>query len=167
MLILLTVSQLPNLGYNPTVPNIFRIDHIRHTDTNNRMTYESYVVISNTDSKDYLSRHLRVNTYINGNPANCKIPTLNNDLFCRSDHTGVYQLWGVGTQGNRDSRLSVWPAHSDIAIEYNHGTLHPGDQLTLEFIDTTTDQVISRDTYPHTDENQEKLMQLYFSYQGA
>jgi hypothetical protein len=167
-LLVLLAIQLPNLWYDPTVPNVFRITRIDYYPAADGVNYVGFVVIANTDAQDYRNRYLMVKTYINGNPTDCYVPTLNNDLFCsQAVHSGVAHLWGVGTWGDMKSPLSVWPADSEISIEYAKGKLRPGDRVTLEFFNTKTNQLISQDTYPHENENQEKMMRLYFSRQGA
>lgn len=164
-ILLLLALQLPNLLYDPTVPDIFQITDIKYTLASDGIHYVGLVCVSNTDSKNYRNRYLGVNTYINDKPADCNIPTLNNDLFVsEAVHTGVIRLHGVGTWGNKDYPTSVWPAQSEISIEYKTGRLHPGDRVTLEFFDTTNDQLISRDTWPHGNDNTEKWMRLYLNH---
>jgi len=143
------------------VPDIFKIATITYIPDSDGIHYRGFVTVTNTEPKDYRNRYLKVITYVNDNHANCNIPTLNNDLFCTISHDGVWHLWGVGTHGSPDSPTSVWPAGSDISIEYSKGRLHPGDRITLEFIDTTTNQVLSRDTYPHTTE---RSVQWFYNY---
>jgi hypothetical protein len=168
LLVLLMALQLPNLWYDPTVPDIFQITDIKYTLSADGVNYIGLVDIYNSDSKNYRNRYLRINTYVNDNPADCNIPTLNNELFIsQAVHTGVSHLSGVGTTGGKDSPLSVWPANSGISIEYKKGRLHPGDNVKLEFVDTTTNHLISRDTYPHTNGIQERCMRLYFNHQDT
>ena len=126
--------QLPNLSWNPTAPDIFQITNIKYTLAGDGIHYIGLVCVSNTDSKNYRNRYLRVNTYVNDKPSDCNIPTLNNELFIsQAVHTGVIRLHGVGTLGNKDYPTSVWPAHSDISIEYKTGRLHPGTGLPWNF----------------------------------
>ena len=146
---------------DPSVPVIFRIATITYITDSDGIHYRGFVTVTNTESKNYRNKYLKVVTYVNDNPSNCNIPTLNNDLFCTIGHDGVWHLWGVGTHGPPDSSTSVWPGGSDISIEYSKGRLHPGDHVTLEFIDTTTNQMISRDTYPHTTE---RSVQWFYNY---
>jgi hypothetical protein len=151
--------QMPHA--DAQVPDIFRIATITYILDSDGIHYRGFVKVTNTESKDYRNTYLKVITYVDDNQANCNVPTLNNDLFCTTSHDGVWHLWGVGTHGPPDSPTSVWPARSDISIEYAKGRLHPGDRITLEFIDTTTNLVISRDTYPHTTE---RSVQWFYNY---
>jgi hypothetical protein len=145
-----------------SIPAVFKITKITYTPDSNGINSVGLVTISNTDSINYRNRYLKVITYVNGNLADCNIPTLNNDWFCTLNHNGVSRLWGVGTWGNRNFQTSVWPAGSDISIEYKKGRLHPGDRVTLEFVDTRTNQIISSDTYPHTTERDVQWFYNYF-----
>jgi hypothetical protein len=167
VIILAMLMLLLCLGFrmpteDPSVPVIFRIATITYFIDSDGIHYRGFVTITNTDSKNYPNKYLKVVTYVNDNPANCNIPTLNNDLFCSIGHNGVWHLWGVGTHGPPNSSTSVWPAGSDISIEYTKGRLRPGDRVTLEFIDSTTNQIISRDTYPHTTERSVRWFYNYF-----
>jgi hypothetical protein len=167
-LLVALVLPLLNLSYDPTVSDIFQITNIKYTLAGDGIHYIGLVRVSNTDTKNYRNRYLSVYTYVNDRPSDCNIPTLNNDLFIsQAVHTGVIRLHGVGTLGNKDYPTSVWPAHSDISIEYKTGRLHPGDRVTLEFFDTTTNQLISRDTWPHGNDNMEKWMRLYFNHRDV
>jgi len=161
MLVLLMCLGFRMPTADPSVPVIFRIATITYIADSDGIHYRGFVTITNTESKNYRNTYLKVVTYVNGNHANCNIPTLNNDLFCNIGHNGVWHLWGVGTHGSPNSPTSVWPAGSDISIEYSKGRLYPGDSITLEFIDTTTNQIISRDTYPHTTD---RSVQWFYNY---
>jgi hypothetical protein len=168
MVLLMAMQLLPDLRYDPTVPDIFQITDIKYTLSADGVNYIGLVDIFNADSRNYRNRYIRVNTFVNDIPADCNIPTLNNELFIsQAVHTGVSDLSGGGTWGGKDSPLSVWPANSGISIQYKKGRLHPGNKVTLEFVDTTTGQLISRDTYPHDNGIQERCMRMYLSHQGA
>jgi hypothetical protein len=161
-LVLLMCLSFPMPSGEAPVRAVFKITNIYYTLSGDGIHHVGIVVVTNTDEKDYRNRYLKVNTYVNGNLANCNIPTLNNDLFCTIDHTGLSHLWGVGTWGNMNSPTAVWPAHSEISIEYKKGRLRPGDRITLEFIDTNTNQIISRDTFPHSDIHDAQWFYNYF-----
>ena len=151
--------QLPQ---GDSVPDIFRIASVTYIPDSDGIHFRAFVTVTNTQSHHFRNRYLRVITYVNDRKANCNIPTLNNDLFCSSNHDGVWHLWGLGTHGQRDSYLAIWPGNSDIAIEYSKGVMHKGDSITLEFIDTRTDQIISRDTYPQPEKYDTKWFYNYF-----
>ena len=162
MLVLLLCLGFHLPSDDSKVPVIFRIATITYISDSDGINVRGYVTVTNTRSDNYRNRFLKVVTYVNGTMATCNIPTLNNDLFCTLNHNGVWHLYGVGTWGNRDSPTSVWPGHSDISIEYKKGILRPGDCVTLEVIDTTTNRIISRDTYPHTTTRDVQWFMNYF-----
>jgi hypothetical protein len=167
-LVLLICLRFQMPAGDESAPALFRITNIYYTLSSDGIHYVGLVVVANANQKDYRNRYLKVNTYVNDNLANCNIPTLNNDLFCTTEHTGISHLWGVGTWGNRNSPTAVWPAHSEISIEYKKGRLRPGDCITLEFIDTTTSQIISRDTWPHSDiHNAQWFYNNFLSHQAS
>jgi hypothetical protein len=148
MLVLILCSGFQMPHGDPSGPTVFKIAAVTFIPDSDRVNVRGFVTLTNTRSENYRNRYLKVITYVNGRKADCNIPTLNNHLFSTLNHFGVWHLWGVGTWGNRDNPLSVWPGHSDISIEYKKGMLHPGDTVTLEIIDTRTNRVVSRDTWP-------------------
>ncbi|RPI39748.1 MAG: type IV pilin [Methanoregulaceae archaeon] len=162
MLVLLLCLGFHLPSADSSVPAVFRIATITFIQDSEGINVRGYVTVTNTRSDNYRNRFLKVITYVNGTQTNCNIPTLNNQLFCTLNHNGVWHLYGVGTWGNKDSPTSVWPGHSDISIEYKKGVLHPGDCITLEVIDTTTNRIISRDTYPHTTTRDIQWFMNYF-----
>jgi hypothetical protein len=168
-LVLLMVPQMPHLWQEPDVPAIFEITRIRHTDKYERMTFESRVTLKNTAKTGYQNWNLYVITYVNGKKIPAEIPTLNADEQIHdTHHHGVQVLEGEGTEGSRAKGNAVWTAGERLAIDYNDGTIRPGDRVSIEIYDATTKKIISRDTYPHTEEsNQEKMMELYLSRQGV
>jgi flagellin-like protein len=143
------------------VPDIFKIASVTYIPESSGIQMRGFVTITNTRPENYRNRYLRVVTYVNDRKANCNIPTLNNDLFCSISHDGVWHLYGVGTRGNRNFPTSVWPGNSDISIEYKKGILRPGDSITLEFIDTRTNRIISRGTWP---EPEKYTTQWFYNY---
>ena len=150
-LVLVLALQYASFGFVHNVPDDIRISGIQYTMASDGVNFIGLVVVSNTGNENLRNRYLNVKTIVNGLAQDCRIPTLNNQLFCSSDHTGVARLHGLGTHGNQNSPLAVWPANSDIAIEYKKGKMRPEDTVTLEFFDTNTGQLISRDTWPHTE----------------
>jgi hypothetical protein len=161
MLVLLICLGFQMPHADPSVPDVFKIASITYIPDSSRTHVRGFVVITNTGTEDYQNTYLKVITYVNGEKANCYIPTLNNKLFI-PNHYGVWLLRGVGTHGTPYSPTSVWPAKSQISIEYKKEIMHPGDRITLEFIDTTTNQTISRDTWPHTTGRDARWFYNYF-----
>jgi hypothetical protein len=167
VIILVMLVLLMCLGFqmphgDPSVPVVFKIASITYFPESDGPQVRGFVTVTNTRSENYRNRYLSVITYVNGRKADCNIPTLNNDLFCSLNHYGVWHLYGVGTWGNRDYPTSVWPGHSDIAIEYKKGIMRPGDSVTLEVIDTRTSRILSRDTYPEPEKYTTRWFYNYF-----
>lgn len=168
-LVLLMALQFADIAPCQDIPDFLKISRVTYTLSADGVNYVGIVVIMNTGDENLRNRFLKVKTYVNDQPADCRVPTLNNDLFCSSDHSGVARLHGVGTWGNRNSPLAVWSADdSEISIEYEKGKVEPGDRVTLEFIDTRTGQLVSRDTYPHSDVHDVQWFYNFFlNRQGA
>jgi hypothetical protein len=162
VLVLLICSGFRLPAPEPSVPCIFRIATITYIPDSSGHGVRGFVTVTNTGTENYRNRYLSVITYVNGKNANCNIPTLNNQLFCKLSHYGVWHLYGAGTWGNEDFPTSVWPAQSDISIEYKKGIMRPGDSVTLEVIDTATNRIISRDTFPHTTTRDTRWFYNYF-----
>jgi len=160
-LVLLLALQLPNLNYDPTVPTVFEITKIRHTNPSGALDYDSYMVVRNSGKIAYDNRNLYARTYRNGALLPCDIPTMNGNDFLPTHHYGIQTLGGFG------SHDFLWYPEATISIDYAQGTFHPGDTVQFEVYDRTTHQIISRDTWPHTDENTEKWMRLYFNHPDA
>ena len=159
-LVLLMAFQLPNLWHEPTVPTVFEITNIKHIRING-VDYDSYMVIKNSGTTPCDNRNLYAKTYRNGVKLPCDIPTMNGNDFLPTHHYGIQTLGGFG------SHDFLWYPEATIAINYAKGTFHPGDTVQFEVYDRTTNQIISRDTWPHTDRNTEKWMRMYLNRQGA
>ena len=167
-LLLLQGLPWPHHFSDPAPPDVFQITHINYYLASDGIHHVGIVSIANTESKDIRNRYIRVITYVNDKLADCNIPTLNNELFIsQAVHTGVTRLHGAGTGGDKRYATSVWYGLSEISIEYKQGIMRPGDRVTLEFFDTRTNQLLSRDTYPDSEDNAEKWMKLYLSRQGV
>ena len=160
-LVLLMALQLPNLWYDPTVPIFFRSRKSGTQIPMAMLDYDSYMVVKNSGSIAYDNRNLYAKTYRNGDHLPCDIPTMNGNDFLPAHHYGIQTLGGFGSDD------FLWYPEATISIDYAQGTFHPEDIVQFEVYDRTTNQLISRDTYPHTNEIQEKCMKLYFSHQGA
>ncbi len=145
-MVLLLMVQLPSI-YDDSVPAIFKITNIRHVDDHGTLNYDSYLVMVNAGSSGYLNKNLNVKTYVNDDPVNARIVTLNAHAFCSTIHSGVETIGGTGSTGSELSSLSKWYPGQHIAIDYSHDTFHPGDMVKIEVYDTPTQQIISRHTY--------------------
>jgi hypothetical protein len=157
-LVLLMVLQLPNLWYDPIVPTVFEITKIRDTNKNGVLDYDSYMVVKNSGKIPYDNRNLYAKTYRNGVPLPCDIPTMNGNDFLPTHHDGIQTLGGFG------SHDFLWYPEATISINYAKGTFHPGDIVQFEVYDKATSQIISRDTWPHTDGIQERCMKMYLNH---
>lgn len=146
--------------WNSEVPTIFEITTIEHT-KNGILTYESYMVVKNIGDVAYDNRKLYAKTYRNGILLPCFISTLNGNDFIPVKPYGIYIMGGLGT------RDTPWYPGYTIYIDYNQGTFHPGDIVVFEVYDRETDQIISRDIWPHTSGKTEKWMNLLFNPQAA
>lgn len=160
-LVLLMVPQLPNLSYDPTVPAVFEITKIRHTNPDGILDYDSYMVVKNCGTSAFDNRKLYAKTYRNGVLLPCKIPTMNGHDFVPVQHYGIQTLGGPGSYD------FFWYPDAMIYIDYSKGTFHPGDTVQFEVYDRVTNQIISRDTYPHTSGNTEKWMGMLFNRQAS
>lgn len=161
-IVLVICSQFTLAWGDQSVPAIFRIKSVTFVSDKDGTNERGFVTLTNTQTKNYRNRYLRVVTYINGEKSSSNIPTLNNELFCKSGHTGVWHLWGVGTWGGMNSATSVWPGSSDISIEYSKGILHRTDSITIEVLDTRTNRILSRDSYPGTSLHDARWFYNYF-----
>jgi flagellin-like protein len=119
------------------VPAIFKITKISH-DTN----FDSSMVVKNTGAIGYKNKNLYAKTYKNGNPLPCVISTMNGKAFISTHHFGVQYIAGMSGQ--------TWYPNAAIRIDYKDKTFQPEDVVMFEVYDNTTNQIISRDTYPRT-----------------
>ena len=138
--LVLLLFQIPNLFLmqDSEVPAIFKITTIRHTNENGILNYDSYMVVVNSGVKGYENQNLYAKTYKDGTQLNCIISTMNGNKFISSQHFGVQNLAGFGAKG------VTWYPNAMIWIDYTDMTFHPGDEVTLEVFNSTTNQIISR-----------------------
>jgi flagellin-like protein len=139
-----------------SVPAIFVITKIRHTNPQGILDYDSYMVVQNTGTIAYDNRKLYARTYRNGVHLPCDIPTMNGNDFLPTHHYGIQTLGGFG------SHDFLWYPDATIAINFAKGTFHPGDTVQFEVYDRTTQKTISRDTYPHTTSRDARWFYNYF-----
>ncbi|OPX65165.1 MAG: hypothetical protein A4E34_02449 [Methanoregula sp. PtaU1.Bin006] len=165
-IILATILLLMCLGIHilqaDDVPDIFKIVNIDHYDKNGKMDFNSYVTLKNVGKRSYLNRYLSVKLFVNGVPSNAKLPTLNGEAFCNSDHTGIKNIGGLGVRGNVNYATSRWYEGQELFIDFNDGTFHPDDTIRIEVYDTSTGQILSRDTYPPEKKYTVKWFYNYF-----
>jgi hypothetical protein len=141
--ILLSQSDMLHFAWEDAeVPAIFKITKIRHTNENGVLNYDSYMVVINSGATAYKNQDLYAKTYRNGILLDCIISTINGQKFIDgSHHFGVQNLAGFGAKG------ATWYPNAMIWIDYKDKTFHPGDEITFEVFDSTTDQIISRHMY--------------------
>jgi hypothetical protein len=159
LILLMVVQLLPVLWYDPTVPDIFRITKIGGINSYGVFD-ESYMVVMNTGDISYDNRKLSAKAYRNGDHIP-DIPYINEQNYMSVRPTGIRLIGGSGTDNN------LWNPNAKIFIDFNLGTLHPGDTVQFDVYDRTTNQLISRDTWPHDNGIKERCMRMYFSHQGA
>jgi hypothetical protein len=160
-IVLLQLTQLPTLYYKSEVPTIFEITNIKHTNEYGVLNYESYMVVKNIGNTAYDNRKLYAKTYRNGELLPCFIPYINFNKFIYVHPYGIKTIGGVGTDNYQ------WNPGATIFIDYSQGTFHPGDVVRFEVYDRDTNQIISRDTWPHTSDNTQKWLDLLFSHSSS
>jgi len=161
-LVLALIIQMPKLGFDPPVPTIFEITKLRHTGENGVLNYDSYMVVKNRGTTAYDNTKLYAKTYRNGELLPCVIPYINFNKYIRDKPYGIQTIGGFGTDDY------AWSPDASIFIDYSDRTFYPGDNVRFEVYDRDTNQILSTDTWPHTEEtNQERMMKLFLSHQGA
>lgn len=167
-LVLLFVLMFQLSWYDPRVPCIFEITKVRHTDLNGRMVDDGYVVLKNTGSVAYENWNLYALTYVNDNPVVADLPTLNADEWINTPgRRGVKNIGEAGSGGTRQGHNAFWHSQASLFINYNNHLIHYGDRVTIEIYNKSSGEIVSRDTFPHTDEKVKAMMDKYFSRQGA
>jgi hypothetical protein len=134
-LLVLLFFHMPSPAWQDTdVPAIFKIIKIKH-----EPNFDSYMTVINSGETDYKTQNLYAKTYRNGILLESVIGTMNGHDFISSHHFGVQYIVGMSGQ--------TWNSNRKIGIDYKDKTFHPGDIVTFEVYDATTDQIISRHTY--------------------
>jgi hypothetical protein len=164
-LVLLLSVHLPGILPEETVPAIFVISDIRHTNKYGQMVEEGRVALTNIGPADYQNWNLYAITYVNGKRLPADIPSLNAyEIAQIPNHHGIQNLEGLGSSGTKDNHNAFWVSGASLAINYNNHSIRPGDVVTIEIYDTASHTIISRDTYPHKEESkQEMMMREYLS----
>lgn len=151
--IIATVALLICLGFqlphgDASVPTIFKITNVVHTNEYGKMIRESYLVMNNIGKQGYPNRYLYVKLFVNDVEADITLPTLNGDASCSSLHKGVKIIGGPGSKGEKDKSTAKWYPGQLLYIDFNNGTFGPGDTIRIEIYDSLTGKIISRDTWP-------------------
>ena len=153
--LILLLCHIPNFALPDTeAPAIFKITNIRHTNENGILNYDSYMVVINSGEITYNTQNLYAKTYRNGILLDSVITTMNGHDFISSHHFGIQYI--VGMTGQK------WNSQQRIGIDFKDRTFHPDDVVIFEVYDITTDQIISRDTYPHKTEHDAQWFYHYF-----
>ena len=155
-LVLLLCLGFHILQAEAQVPAIFVMERIVHVNPYGILDYDSYVVIRNAGKKPYDNRNLNAKVYRNGIHLTCDIPSMNGNTYLPTHHFGVQKLGGLGSQG------TMWYPGATLFIDYAKGTFHPEDTIVFEVYDTTTGQILSRDTYPPEKKYTVKWFYNYF-----
>ncbi len=148
--ILTAVLGYFNFFYDLSVPCVFQIQSVKHTDDHGVMNNNGLVSLINIGDVDYINYQLFARTYVNGDEKEV-IQSMNNDEFIGTHHFDVWHLIGPGTHGNSHFLTSRWYAGQPVFIDYKNGLIHPGDTIVIEVYDKSTGNIISRDTWPRTD----------------
>ena len=136
--------QLPTM-FDGSVPVIFQITKIRDVNDNGVLTYDSRVILVNAGTIGYQNRNLMARIYRNSIPLTFIIATMNGHDYIAYAHTnGVDTMGGPGCSGN------TWDPGELTYIDFKDKTFHPDDVVMIEVYDNSTRQLISRDTYPHS-----------------
>ena len=146
VLVMFLRFELPHA--DEEAPVVFKITNVVYTIDPAKVNIASYVVLTNSGKQSYRNRYLFVKLFVNDNPANLNLPTLNGDASCNLHHYGVKNIGGLGTEGEMDKSTSKWYPEQTIFIDFNDGTFRPGDTISIEVYDGLTGKILSRDTYP-------------------
>jgi hypothetical protein len=139
--LVLAMLWLPSLFIPSDVPAIFQITSVIHSNEHGILNYDSRVVLQNTGTTTYPNKYLRAVFLKNGEPVNCRIQTVNGHDFISTAHIGVQTMGGTDCQG------TFWGPGERIALDFTDGTFHPGDIISAEIYDLTTNLLISRHNY--------------------
>ena len=160
-LLLLMFMELPYFWSEPEIPTIFEITNIRHTSEEGAPNFDSYLVLTNIGDRGYDNRKLYARTYRNGVLLPVMIPIMNGNRFIKIHPYGIERLGGPGSYDFH------WYPGAIIYIDYTDRTFRPGDIVQFEVYDKDTNQILSRDTWPHQDRKTKKLLDLLFSHRGV
>jgi flagellin-like protein len=148
MLLLFICLGFSLLQGEATVPTIFKITNVVHTNDYGKMTKASRVVLMNIGKRDYPNTFLSVKLFVNDIPADLELPSLNGYAAINLPHHGYKNVGGPGTGGGMYKSVAQWYSGQLININFRDGTFGPGDTIRLEVYDSRSGEIISRDTYP-------------------
>ncbi|OPY37694.1 MAG: hypothetical protein A4E35_01123 [Methanoregula sp. PtaU1.Bin051] len=124
------------------IPAIFVITNVFHVDDyTGKMNYDSRIIVLHTGTKTYDNANLKAYIFRNGEPLGCAIETLNGNDFISTVHLGVQWIGYAGCSG------ATWAPGEMSAIDLTDGTFHPGDEVQIDIIDKSSNQIISRHKY--------------------
>jgi hypothetical protein len=172
-IILAAIVLLICLGFQmphaePSVPTIFKITNVVHTNDYKKMTKASRVVLMNIGERGYPNTFLSVKLFVNDIPADLELPSLNGYAAINLPHHGYKNVGGPGTDGGMYKSTAQWYSGQLIIINFRDGTFGPGDTIRLEVYDSRTDEIISRDTYPEPKKYNTQWFYNYFlNHQAA
>jgi hypothetical protein len=164
LILFLMCLAFPMPSCEQEVPVIFEITQLGRDDPYGHNYDDSYLVLVNKGQIAYDNRKLRIKTYENGQLLPVIIPTVNG-----YDFINVYKHpYFIQTLGGTGSGNYYWYTNYPVEIDYQMGTFHKGGIVKIEVYDKTTDQIISRDTWPHnTTHNAQWFYRRFISHQGA
>jgi hypothetical protein len=142
-LLVLLFFELPALSWgSPAPPAVFMVCFIGHYDETHPtlLNYDSRIVLEHCGTTDVENGMLSARIYANDALLPCQIETMNGHDFISTHHYGVQRMWGSGCSS------MWWRPGEKIGVDLADGSLHPGDILRVDILDTTTGQVVSRDT---------------------
>jgi len=146
-IILAAIVLLMCLGFQmphaePSVPTVFKITNVVHTNDYGKMTRASRVVLMNIGERSYPNTFLSVKLFVNDIPADLNLPSLNGYAAINLPHHGYKNVGGPGTGGGMYKSIAQWYSGQLININFRDGTFGPGDTIRLEVYDSRTGKII-------------------------
>jgi hypothetical protein len=77
---------------------------------------------------------------------------------------------GIQKLGGPGSTNFAWNPDAMLFVDYSMGTFHRGDTVQFDVYDKTTNQIISRDIWPHTEKKTHDVQWFYhyfLNHRGA
>jgi len=124
-------------------PEILAIESVKHYNNNGKLTFASNVTLRNIGTNKLWNSDYRAEIFINDKKQFIVINTLKADEFIPTQHYGIKNLFGSGPTGYE------WEPGNSGVLDLEDRTLHPGDLLQIDIIDTNASspsfsKVISR-----------------------